>query len=667
MKRFSALLFCLISITGFSQEDPFLEDLGVRKPGNSSKVNVEIIDKLNKVINDSVYSNATKAAKYSRITYDLAEKIEYANGQVESMLNLSRAMVYSNELDSALIYTKRGLDIAERSSTDELLIKAHEMLGGIYTYSGKHDLAADEYFETIALAEKIDEKLTITSYANLGHVFKMVGNVEKSKKYSKKAYELGKKYKDTSVVITALNILGLLEKRAEESQNALNYFEEGLDYSRKTNNLERQSQILYNMANVYFNLKKYDEGFVLYDESMEISRVNDSYSSVAIGYHGGALTYLEIGQLAKASSYADSALHYGMLSKNYEIIMESYALQAEVAKTKGNYKKGLEYLEFAYIYKDSMNLSDLNAAALEAEGSFEKEKTHIADSLKQIEDDLITANDKKINDQKIQSREVLLWISGVVLLLVTIGIYFLYKNNKLIKAQNALVNAQKNEIELQHQEITDSINYAKRIQDAIITKEGEWRKISPEHFIYFKPKDVVSGDFYWVHHNTDANRSIWAVADCTGHGVPGAFMSMLGVGFLNEIIIENGISNPSDILGRLRTKIIDALEKREGEKSKDGMDISLCVWDKNANTLEYAGANNPLWIIRQGKLEHPEIVKRTTQIENSQLSLHEIGPDKMPIGNFLSIPIPFTTKKDNCFAGRCLRANYRWFCRSIWW
>jgi len=651
MKYFYSILFCFLSTLCFGQNDPFLEDLGIYTDGNSSGANVKSIGKLNEMIKDTVYSNASKAAKYAHISYTLSTKIEFAEGQVDALMNLSRAMIFSNELDSAFIYAETGLSIAERANSDELKVKAHEMLGNVYTYKGNYDKAADEYFKTIKIAEKVDDELTITSYANLGHVFKMIGNVDKSRKYSKQSYDLGKKYKDTAVMITALNLLGLVEKGEKNPQGALTYLEEGLQYARQTDNLERQSQILYNMANIYFNLKEYDKGFVFYDESMEISKVNDSYSSVAIGFHGGSLTYLEIGQVAKSSQYADSALHYALLSKNYEIIMESYALKAEVAKTKGSLQKSLMYLELAYVYKDSLNFTQLNAATLDAEGAFKNEKARIADSLKQIENDLKAANEKKVNDQKVQSREILLWISGFILIIVTIGIYFLYKNNKLIKAQHALVNTQKDEIQIQHQEITDSINYAKRIQDAIISKEGEWKKISPEHFIFFKPKDVVSGDFYWVHHNAEKNRSIWAVADCTGHGVPGAFMSMLGIGFLNEIIIENGISNPSDILEHLRTKIIDALAKKEGGKSKDGMDISLCVWDKNAGTLEYAGANNPLWIIRKGTLENPEIIKRTSELPNSELSLHEIAPDKMPIGYFLSIPPPFTTKKINVQLG----------------
>lgn len=129
-----------------------------------------------------------------------------------------------------------------------------------------------------------------------------------------------------------------------------------------------------------------------------------------------------------------------------------------------------------------------------------------------------------------------------------------------------MVNSQKEEIQLQHSEITDSINYAKRIQDAMINKQSEWDKIGSKRFIFFRPKDVVSGDFYWAH-NMD-NISIWAVADCTGHGVPGAFMSMLGFGFLNEIVIEGVVTNAAEILNRLRSKIIAALGEKDENQAR---------------------------------------------------------------------------------------------------
>jgi serine phosphatase RsbU (regulator of sigma subunit) len=306
------------------------------------------------------------------------------------------------------------------------------------------------------------------------------------------------------------------------------------------------------------------------------------------------------------------------------------------------------------MFKDSLNLANLTDAALQTEEKYNRVKEEFADSLDQVKTAAKVASDRKVDTQRLKSRDRLIWIFVIVLLLGTIGVYFLVKNNRLIKKQHTLVNNQKSALHVQHKEITDSITYAQRIQDAIMVKEGEWQKITDEHFILFKPKDVVSGDFYWAYNNTVKTLSIWAVADCTGHGVPGAFMSMLGTGFLNEIVIENRTTDPGEILTKLRSKIITALTQRGEAKTKDGMDISICVWDKENAKILYAGANNPLWIIRHKDSEKPENVKRVVESTSSALNLLEIAPDKMPVGYQSDAPQPFTTKEIKVFSGDVL-------------
>ena len=216
-----------------------------------------------------------------------------------------------------------------------------------------------------------------------------------------------------------------------------------------------------------------------------------------------------------------------------------------------------------------------------------------------------------------------------------------------IVAQRDLVMEQKEHIELIHEEITDSIHYAKRIQRAILPDEEHVNAAVPEHFILFKPKDIVSGDYYWASVLKSENKVnkhligklVITAADCTGHGVPGAFMSMLGVSFLNEIVNEKGVDRPDLILNMMRENVIASLQQTgaEGEQ-KDGMDMSLCVIDIEKMRLQYAGANNPVYIIR--KKELPEVVfindnAETKEIEGEDYNLKEIKSDKMPIAIYI--------------------------------
>ena len=196
------------------------------------------------------------------------------------------------------------------------------------------------------------------------------------------------------------------------------------------------------------------------------------------------------------------------------------------------------------------------------------------------------------------------------------------------------------DLQQKHEEIQSSINYAKRIQTALLTTDEYWNAISPEYFVYLKPKDIVSGDFFWAY-NSDDDIAVWVAADCTGHGVPGAFMSMLGIGFLSEIIVEGKERDPGKILNFLRERIIRALEqKSESLKIGDGMDIALCVWDKKTNILKYSGAYNSLYIINADRKSYPE--NALFFGENNEG--FEIKADKQPIGKFIISDVDFTTK-----------------------
>ncbi|MBE9469402.1 MAG: PAS domain S-box protein [Bacteroidetes bacterium] len=207
------------------------------------------------------------------------------------------------------------------------------------------------------------------------------------------------------------------------------------------------------------------------------------------------------------------------------------------------------------------------------------------------------------------------------------------KNDK-IETQRDFALKQRDEISMQKQEIIDSIIYAKRIQTAVLPSKKRISKIIPEYFILYKPRNIVSGDFYWIQEKD--NKVIIVVADCTGHGVPGAFMSLIGISFINEIVNVNNIIKPNEILDNLKTRIINSLQQTSREDSiRDGMDMSICVIDKEKNVLNFAGANNPIYIVRDDELI-------------------EVTPDKMPVSIYKNISKPFTNHKINLTKGDLL-------------
>jgi serine phosphatase RsbU (regulator of sigma subunit) len=259
------------------------------------------------------------------------------------------------------------------------------------------------------------------------------------------------------------------------------------------------------------------------------------------------------------------------------------------------------------------------------------------------QDSLMTAQQEKIIEQlkAIEKQRLMLYFAIIALVLVSGLVYYIYRSYKIkkeanikLEEKNRLISAQKDEIQKQKEiaesqrdliayqkkHITDSIQYAKRIQTALLPSL-ELFSDEIDHFVLYKPRDIVSGDFYWVA-KMDRQQMVIA-ADCTGHGVPGAFMSMLGVSLLNEIILNKKITQPDIILNMLREYIIQSLKQVvQTSGIKDGMDMCVCLIDFEKNRMQFAGANNPLWIFRDGQL-------------------NEIKGDKMPVAIHDTM-LPFT-------------------------
>lgn len=200
--------------------------------------------------------------------------------------------------------------------------------------------------------------------------------------------------------------------------------------------------------------------------------------------------------------------------------------------------------------------------------------------------------------------------------------FLLTEQEKKFEIQRDIVTKQHKEIEYQKEEIMKSIESAKHIQQSLLPSDDLLKKILKDYFIFYKPRDIVSGDFYWI--TKKKKRIIIAAADCTGHGVPGAFMSMLGISFLNEIIIREQNLSPNIILNKLRDRVINSLNQSNTEM-RNGMDISLAIINEETLQMEFAGAFNSCFVIRNGQL-------------------HEIDADNMPIGLLLEKNIDFTRK-----------------------
>jgi serine phosphatase RsbU (regulator of sigma subunit) len=234
---------------------------------------------------------------------------------------------------------------------------------------------------------------------------------------------------------------------------------------------------------------------------------------------------------------------------------------------------------------------------------------------------------------------LLYFIAAIATVYLIIILYTRRLKNENIRLE-AIIQDRTAEIRKQKEELTDSIEYASRIQRAMLPPEEMLNKHNIDHFILFKPRDIVSGDFYWF--GSNENNFFIVAADCTGHGVPGAFMSMLGISFLDEIVIKSGVSDTGKILDALRNHVITSLRqtgKSMAESTKDGMDLSMIAIDMNSKSIQYSGAYNPLYAIRELTEEEKSRIEKDKELELERGSLHndshillQFKADLMPIG-----------------------------------
>jgi serine phosphatase RsbU (regulator of sigma subunit) len=235
----------------------------------------------------------------------------------------------------------------------------------------------------------------------------------------------------------------------------------------------------------------------------------------------------------------------------------------------------------------------------------------------------------EINELQLRKRATYLGAATAVTFLLgimSLMAFFAYRSKSKI---NSILERKNHLIEAQKKEITDSIRYAENIQRALLPHADVLQAVFPDSFLFHRPKDIVSGDFYWIYDFPD--RVYFAVVDCTGHGVPGAFMSFIGTSALNRAITDLGLITPSDILSSLSDQVSETLRSGQGADVKDGMDLALCCYFKQTGELHYAGAYNPLWVMRNGEMEI-------------------IRANKQPVGN-MSSHSPFTNHILNVSAG----------------
>ena len=543
------------------------------------------------------------------------KKITWGKRVVAHNMNLlgqkEESLKYINDYITSL-NTKDTADIA-------LL---YQDLGGRYSREENFSEALKYYFKAAHYYQLMGDELGILK--NISSTYSRLNDEANASKYNHKLMEIATK--DSNMLALAGGCLDegyynlMLIKHDVSyyySQKALNLY---LNVLKTPNN--RSLGVVYgNIADVYIyyyknapdsvlvinpsfsKLKDIEQGMLdtaeyYIDRSYEIAKIhNKNLFYIFYGY--GDLYYYQ-GEIKKSEKeflkcYKLSLNNEGRVFDRKKVSEQLY----KVYKKLGNEKEALSFYEEFVALRDTLFNQDKQREVGKQEAKFEFAKEKAKEDVERAKQKAI--ENAKLEQEKAVAREheknqkIVTYAITIGLILISIFTLLIFRRLKIARAQQVLIEAQKETIEKNRNQMLESIEYSRNIQQRIFPTLDEVKSLLPNSFLYFRPKDVVSGDFYWVHHK--GNKTYFSVADCTGHGVPGAFMTLISLNLINSIILEDDVNSTSIILERLHVKLKERLTSSEEEQMKHGLDIAMCAYNHDTHELEYSGLHNPIYII----------------------------------------------------------------------
>jgi len=471
----------------------------------------------------------------------------------------------------------------------------------IYFSQNFYEKALEIHFQRLELSRELSDQVEIgNALNNIGVTYDRIGIDSMERVF-------GSEYHDTVRIKPS-------DAYLEIFQNALDYYHEALDVREKIDDHIGIAGTVYNLGITYINSGKPDEALQYLERALTLNEELNNRSEIANIYLRLGQVYLAFENYSLASRYLDQSLNLALELDMKGSLEDIYLNLSDLYSKLRNFEQALIYYRQYSAVRDTLTTSEKMDQISEMQVKYETEATEKENALLEAQ--------SEIADTKLRQTRIILTITIIAIGIFLVMVVQLIRQNNLKKKANRELAQSNALITEQKKEITDSIQYASRIQNAMLPPGDYVDKLLPERFIIFMPRDIVSGDYYYITEKDD--KVICVAADCTGHGVPGAFMSMLGIAFLNEIISKQTELHTDEMLGELRSHIVKNLHQtgKEGE-SQDGMDLALYIADLKNMKLEFSGANNSLFIFRNGEM----IEKKA---------------DKMPIGIHTRIEEDFT-------------------------
>jgi serine phosphatase RsbU (regulator of sigma subunit) len=580
----------------------------------------------------TIFSNCIFSAEFEK---EYLKKIELEK-QDTSIINLYIELskkIYSTSPQNALNYLLKAEVLAKKKQFRLLVV--YDNIAHNYLNLSNYKKSLDYCFLILSELKQQGNKRTLTqeksnyfkstTFEKLASIYSELGNIKLALKYQKEAIEILRKNYQQSVEnqidfhMTQINLANFYLKNNELNKAINTYLMAESNFIR-LNNFDYLSYIYNGLASCYSQLNEHQKALHFYEKSKEtvLKHTPNNLSSLAVALNNIASKQETLGNnIAAIINYSEALELFKKLDDKSSIAISYYNLGMIFRNVK-QFEKSNDYMLRYVELTDTLFNEDTKQIIHDLSIKYESEKKEQENKL------LAKENEKK-------QLSIYFALSGILLVLIILFIIFRNSQiksriNRELEQKNTIIEEQKMLVEEQHKEITDSIKYAERIQGAILPPDQKWQQILPNSFVLNKPKDILSGDFYWI---AETESQIFvAAADCTGHGVPGALISIVNFNLLNKAVLEKGLTLPSEILDAVNLWLTESLNQTIEESSiKDGMDISLISIDKKTKQVLFSGANNPLYLFTNNEL-------------------NEIKGDKFPVGAFINEQIQhFTTKE----------------------
>lgn len=628
-------------------------------------------------------SQPDSAVYFSQILYDTALATNQEKYMAEALNNQGIAFYLKGDYDKAIDCYNKSLKIRKKIGDKNGVAKSLNNIGLVNRVRSKYFDAINYYNQSLKIKKEVGDKKGIASTLNnIGSIHQIQGNYDQAIEHYSKSRKISEAVGNKKGVAKSLNNIGLINVTFKNFQRGIEFYEKSLKIKEELGDKKGVTSSLMNIGSAYAQKEEYKKAIEYFNKSLKIQEKLGDKKGIAASYNNLGRAYKYLGQFDKAYDYfvkglsirkqiddkvgiALSLMSIGKINlkkNNYQLALDQSSNALEIArkagalpetqkaaellwkinKKLGNFKEALIMYERYIQTRDTLESEENQKSVIRQQFKYQYEKQATADSVKaaeraKVKDAELTAEkaeNKRHQIEAQQQRQQKYFLYSGLSVALIFGA-FIFNRFRLTKRQNGIIEKQKDQVgeaytklEEKNTEILDSITYAKRIQSAILPPE----KMVEEHlwnsFVFYKPKDIVAGDFYWMEPTPEG--VLFAACDCTGHGVPGAMVSVVCNNSLNRSVREFGLREPGEILDKTRELVIQEFIKSE-EVVKDGMDVAICKL--KGNTLQYAGAHNPLWIIRKGASE-----------------IEQIKANKQPIGEFEN-PLPFSTHSVNLNPG----------------